>query len=190
MLIAILSEKAHQYQNFIQHALDTGYTISILTHQPEKISLRHPNLNVIQGDLENTASINNFLNKADVVICLFKQSTTTAVSNVVNGMQHHNIRRLILFAENLTEMHAAQENGSFLRKMFSHRDEALNEADILRRSDRDWTILQPIDSNTPIETQYRIDISGSTLQEAKKNFTKLILQQITDANSIAKVLSI
>ena len=190
MLIAILSEKAHQYQSFIQHALDTGYTISILTHQPEKISLRHPELNVTQGDLEDTVAIDNLLNKADVVVCLFKRSTTTAVSGIIDGMQHHDIRRLILFSEDHDETYPIQSDGNFLQRVFHHRGEGLSEMDILRHSDRDWTILQPGDSDTSIDTPHHIDISGSTLQETKKNFTKLILEQITDANSIAKVLSI
>lgn len=188
MRLAVFSEKAHNHQKFINRALKTGYNVSVLTPHPEKISLEHQNLHIAEGSVEDELTVHHLLEQADAVICLFKQHTSVAVKNIIAGMERHDIRRCIFFAEETEARHEVAQKEGFLQKLFKP---SINDStDFIRQSDRDWTILYPFDQEVSLQAHHHIDISDSSLEKIKENFASFLLKQITDARYVTKVLSI
>lgn len=191
MLIAIFCEKTRNYQALIKQALETGYNIALLTQDPEKIKINHEHLQVFKGDIEDEAAVNNTLEHANAVVGLFVRRTPQGISNIITTMQRYDVRRCIFFSEEVEsyEGRTLSNSNAFKRtiaSLITHKEPS--SLDIIRKSDRDWTILQAFDSpNTPSE---HVDLSGDSYAKVEDNFAKFMIGQIADATNISRILSI
>jgi nucleoside-diphosphate-sugar epimerase len=174
-------------------ALKTGYGVIVLTAHPEKISLRHDNLRIVRGDAEDESLVHGLIEGVDAVVCLFRRQTATAIKNIVSGAQRHDVRRCIFFSESVEADVSGAKRQSLDRLRHFLRPVAPEDVrgiDLIRQSDRDWTILHPFDQENAPTAHHRIDISGNTYDKVKDNFAHFILGQITDTTYLSKVLSI
>lgn len=191
MLIAIVCEKARRHQALIKQVLDVGYKIALVTKNPEKININHENLYIVKGDAEDKNLLDSMLEHANAVIGLFVRHTPQEVANIISTMQLHDVRRCIFFSEEVEvrKHHTAPKN--FIQRTLSSLSQtSKNSLDIIRQSDRDWTIIQAFDNASDQKPHEHIDISANTYDKAEKNFAKFMVGQIADATHISKVLSI
>ena len=55
-------------QRILKEALDKGYEVTAVQRKPETLTLKHPNLTVIKGDLLNELELPSLIAGKDVVI--------------------------------------------------------------------------------------------------------------------------
>ena len=89
----------------LQESLDRGYEVTAIVRHPEKITLRHPKLEVKQGDVLSGQSIPELLQGVDVVISAYNpgwtnpniaQETTKGYQSIINAVKEAQIPRLII----------------------------------------------------------------------------------------------
>ncbi|HEY8930061.1 MAG TPA: SDR family NAD(P)-dependent oxidoreductase [Mucilaginibacter sp.] len=85
----------------VQVALNAGHQVTAVLRTPAKLTLQHPHLNVVQGDITDPASIAQHLENKDAVISavgvsggLFGDKPTTlysqAATAILGGMEKTN----------------------------------------------------------------------------------------------------
>jgi putative NADH-flavin reductase len=86
-------------------ALEADYIVTAFARSPEKITLSHPNLTVVEGNTLDRDAVADAVKGADAVISLIgvnpKSEEFTfykSISNVLNGMKQHSVKRLVMSA--------------------------------------------------------------------------------------------
>jgi len=138
----------------VEQALEQGHTVTAFARNPAKITIQHPNLSVVQGDVLDRATVKPALNGKDAVLSALgvrKLRKTTVLSegtrNIITAMQQHGVRRLIVESS----LGVGDSRGQFpwylgllvrifLRNIYA--DKEVQEA-FIRESGLDWTIVRP-----------------------------------------------
>jgi putative NADH-flavin reductase len=84
MNITIFGASGAIGQLLTQLALDSGDFVTAYVRNPKKISLKHPNLSLVQGELTNASTIEQAVAKSDVVI-----STLGPASDMSRKLKGH-----------------------------------------------------------------------------------------------------
>ena len=91
-------------RHVVDQLLAAGHTVTAYVRNPAKLSATHPNLHVVQGELDDVSSIARAVQGADAVISalgpsLRRGTTGTPVAdgtrNIVNAMHAAGVRRYI-----------------------------------------------------------------------------------------------
>lgn len=192
MLLAVFSEEAHRHTHFIRQALLLGYDVRVLTRSPERLAIQHSQLGITAGNSEDKSLVHKLVSEADAVVCLFKEYTASGVENIVTAMQQYDVRRCILFSEEIGAPEVVQHDRGLLKRAL-HVSPAVGHVDgidLVRRSGRDWTIVHPSGQTGAPQSHGHVDLSADTYEKVRDNFTNFIIGQIADATYIAKVLTI
>ena len=65
MKLAIFGGTGRTGQHLVQQALEQKHQVVLLARTPAKITLQHPNLTVIKGDVKDPASVEQAITGAD-----------------------------------------------------------------------------------------------------------------------------
>lgn len=91
--------------------LNEGYLVKALVRSPLKISIKHPNLSVIKGDVSQKEAIEQAIEGSEAVVSVLghvKGSQplfqTKAVENILEVMKARNIKRIIVLTGSGVEM--------------------------------------------------------------------------------------
>jgi putative NADH-flavin reductase len=83
-----------------QQALEQGYEVITFVRNPAKLSIQHPKLSVIQGDVLNLEQTQEAVNQAVIVISALSapsiEERILQVKNIIQAMQNAEAQRLIL----------------------------------------------------------------------------------------------
>ena len=86
----------------VEQALAAGHHVTAFTRRPEKITTQHPNLKVIEGNLQNYDSVAAAMPGHDAVLSalgvyLFHKNTVLSdgTRNIIRAMEAHNIKRFV-----------------------------------------------------------------------------------------------
>lgn len=140
----------------LKQTLAAGHLVTALARTPDKITIRHENLCVVEGDIVDPLSVNKVMKGQDAV-CItigvpitFKPVSVFSVGTaiVIEAMKTHGVQRLIC----ITGIGAGDSkgHGGFLYdKIFKplllktiYEDKDLQEQHI-EESDLDWVIVRP-----------------------------------------------
>jgi putative NADH-flavin reductase len=138
----------------VEQALAAGHSVTAVARHPAAITLRHPLLEVLQGDVLQPRTIYEAVAGKDAVISAVgvrNRAPTTVysegVANIIQGMQSARVRRLMCVSASGLDPGPVWERliakpilWSLLKEMYS--DLVRMEA-IVERSPVDWTILRP-----------------------------------------------
>jgi len=141
----------------VEQALEAGHHVTVILRHPDKFSIRHEQLRIIQGDVLQPQTFVNLFFGADVVIsCLGsrKREPTTVysqgVTNILTEMQKVDVTRIIcLSAGGVVVPTNATFIMKFLIKYILQRLFKYGYADmlkmetILKHSDSNWTVIRP-----------------------------------------------
>lgn len=140
-------------RNITEQALGAGYEVTAFARRAAALDIRHRNLNVISGDVFDAAQVEAAIRGHDAVIYAVGAGMKGNVRargtvNVIRGMQHSGVRRLIALStlgvgdswSHLNFIWKYLMFGFLLRSAFV--DHQLQE-DIIRQADLDWTIVRP-----------------------------------------------
>ena len=139
----------------VTRMIEDGHHVTAFARDPEKLPLRHENLELFPGDATDRAAVFAAVEGQDVAVItigagMSRKGTvrSDATMNVIQAMQAHRVRRLI--CQSTLGAHESWSNLNFFWKriMFGallapvFRDHELQES-LVRASGLDWTIVRP-----------------------------------------------
>jgi len=155
MKLLIFGSTGGTGQVVVQQSLEQGHHVTAFARNPEKLTIQHPNLTVIQGDVLDPIAVEKAVEHQDAVICILgsgQQLTGTVRSEgtrqIIQAMEKAGVERLICQStlgtgdswSNLNFYWKYVMFGFILRKVFA--DHQLQER-YIQQSHLDWTIVRP-----------------------------------------------
>ena len=137
-----------------EQGLAQGHAITALVRDPTKLGIEHPNLHVIPGNvLDRDAVASAVVGSEAVIVSLgnTKNNPDDVVSqgtrHVVDAMQQHGVRRLIIISslgvgdsKDQVPLYFKLIAKTVLRKAMQDKE---RQEEIVRSSGLDWTIVRP-----------------------------------------------
>jgi len=138
----------------VEQALEAGHHVTVLLRHPDKFSIRHEQLRVIQGDVLQPQTYENLF--FVVISCLGTRNRepTTVYSegmmNILTGMQKVDVTRIICLSAGAV---VVPPNATFVMKFvikyilqrlfkYSYAD-MLKMETVLKHSELNWTVIRP-----------------------------------------------
>ncbi|HKJ37174.1 MAG TPA: NAD(P)H-binding protein, partial [Anaerolineales bacterium] len=148
MKLAIFGGTGKTGVHVVRKALDAGHDVTALVRDPGKMSVQHERLKVIQGDAMDADAVEKIIAGSDVVLSVLGQSPVI-INNILAGMKKNNVKRLAVAAgagvpDPKDEPQLINHIISFIIKTLSRKVyyDALEQNEIIRASDVDWTICR------------------------------------------------
>ena len=210
MKLAIFGANGPTGQLLTKQALAEGHTVTAVTRHPETFPLQHEHLQVMGGDVYDLAAVKQAVAGQDAVLSSlgvpFTRKPITiysqGISNIIEAMKHHGVRRLICVTSSATEPHADPQKGFIMEKILQplmmNTFGKTTYADMRRmeklvvNSDLDWTIVRPSGLfHTESITDYQVAeafLSGTFTSRA--DLADCMLQQVTDKCYLCKPVAV
>lgn len=141
----------------VQHALEKGYEVKAFLRNPSKLKIKHKNLTIVQGEINNYNDIKNAIFDCDAVIwCVgipmkkYKHmESLEGHKNLLKAMNECDIERLIDWAT--PSVHFKMDKRSFITVVPGFlagilfpmaKKEVIGIADMITSSKLKWTIVR------------------------------------------------
>ena len=141
----------------VQHALEKGYEVKAFLRNPSKLTIKHKNLTIVQGEINNYNDIKNAIFDCDAVIwCVgipmkkYKHmESLDGHKNLLKAMNECGIERLIDWAT--PSVHFKNDKKSFITVVPGFiagilfpmaKKELIGIADMITASRLNWTIVR------------------------------------------------
>jgi len=207
--LLILGATGGTGQHLVTQALDGGHEVTAFARSAAKMSVQHPRLHLVSGSVtENGTALAGAVRGQDAVISAIGRGMSLKSENLIqrsvppilSAMSAARVRRLI-FTSAIGVGHSVGEaplplfSRIMMRFLLSdlYADKAAGEA-LIRRSDLDWTLVQPSQlTNGPLTRKYR---AGERLalrgmpKISRADVAHFILSQLDDSAYVRKVVSI
>lgn len=193
----------------VEHALTGGnHHVTAAVRNPAAIHITDDRLRVVPCDVLNPAAISQAIAGQDVAFCTLgadsRRSPTTLYSegahNILQGMQAHQVRRLIFLSNfgvlNETAPDVRSAALLFMAKRFirhplaDHR-RALEE---IRRQALEWIVVRPLPlTDSPWTGRYRIAVDSLPVKGthiARADVADFMLRQVTKDDYLYKAPAI
>ena len=90
-------------QHAVRQALSEEYEVTAFVRSPEKVTIEHENLHIVQGDAFDKEAVANAIEGQDIVISTLGTPKDTElenpiskmIQNIVDGMVKHHVSRII-----------------------------------------------------------------------------------------------
>jgi putative NADH-flavin reductase len=161
---------------FLQLALDKGYAVKALVRDRNKLQTQHPNLEVIQGDVQNFKDVQQVVEGTDIVVSLFghvKGSPawlqTEGTQNIITAMEAAGVSRILSLSGGglpFPEKDQPKFVDHLIRGIMKIAvpeilNDAIKHAQVLRDSGKSWVIVRgPRLIDVPAKGQYRVGWVG------------------------------
>ena len=195
MKVIIFGSTGSIGRQLVKQALEQGHTVTAFARDPSKLDIQHTNLQVVQGDAMDLASVEKAVQDQEVVLCSLgggRKGTirSKGTRNIIRAMEKAGVRRLI--CQTTLGVGDSQGNlnffwkyimfGLFLRPMFA--DHILQE-NYVKQSHLDWIIVRPgafTDGNRTGEYQHGFPGTDQTtkLKISRADFADFMLKQLID----------
>jgi putative NADH-flavin reductase len=208
MNITIFGASGAIGQLLTQLALDNGDFVTAYVRNPQKISLKHPNLSLVQGELSNASTIEKAVAESDVVIStlgpasdMSRKLKGTPIADghelIIRAMKKLNKKRLITLATPALQSDDDKKNIStilpgVLAKVFlpnGHAEMKKMEG-LIKQSSLDWTVVRIINPNVKHKGQsydYSFGDKSAKLSVSRENIAKLMYSAARDNQLIRKM---
>ena len=103
--IALIGASGFIGSAILKELLNRGHFVTAIVRNPDKITLRNPNLKVIQGDVMSEDTVTNLVKGSDIVISAYNpgwtnpniaKDTTNAYKSIINGVKKAEVKRLLI----------------------------------------------------------------------------------------------
>lgn len=195
MKLAIFGSTGTIGLQLVQQALEYGHTVTVLVRDPSKLETRQANLQVIQGDVMDLASVEKAVVGQDAVLCALGAGSKGTVRsegtrNIVRAMEKASVRRFICLSTlgvgdswgNLGFFWKYIMFSGFLRKAYADH---VRQEDHVRQSQLDWTIVRSgAFTNGKRTGEYRHGFPGTEkrrkLEISRADVADFMLKQLAD----------
>jgi len=187
----------------VEQALDAKHIVTAFLRTPSKIAIQHPNLTLFQGDVMNTAAVENAIAGQEVVISVLHTTRPpvpgmmeTAAKNIISAMQKHSVRRIISTTGAAVPQPEDQPKVgdrliNALINIFDKNfvvDSSAN-VKVIQDSDLDWTIARfPRLMDGAHTGKYRVAYlgKGSGTQITRADGADFVLKELTEKKWLRK----
>ncbi|HKV58024.1 MAG TPA: SDR family oxidoreductase [Ktedonobacteraceae bacterium] len=206
MKIVIFGAAGGTGKALVEQALEQGYIVTGFDRHPEALTLQHPNLTMIQGDIFDPEAVENAIKGQDMVFCVLgvKPGVTVPVcsvgtKNIIAGMQKQGVNRFICQSAFAV---AALDGGwrevpwivplvsplfAKVRAMFMDH---VRQEQFVRQSNLDWIIVRPSRlTDTPRTGKYKVGdplFIGPNAHIARADVADFMLKQVNSDAYIHK----
>ncbi len=199
MKIAVFGATGQAGQLLVKKALADGYDVVAYARNPSKLDQKSEQLTVIQGELNDQASIQKTITGVDAVVSLLGPRGRTrtkpimlGMRNIIAAMTNQGIRRLIIVSTASAKDPNDRPDLKFrilvaivkllIRPAY---EEIVSVADVVRNSDLDWTLVRlSLLSNKPATGKTRGGFLGSgevRVGITREDMVAFLLNQVGDA---------
>ncbi|MBD3917324.1 NAD(P)H-binding protein [Paenibacillus sp. PR3] len=208
MNITIFGASGAIGQLVTQLALENGDFVTAYIRSPKKISLKHPNLTLVQGELSNASTIERAVAEADVVIStlgpasdMSRKLKGTPIADghelIIRAMKKLNKKRLITLATPALQSDDDKKNIStilpgVLAKVFlpnGHAEMKKMEG-VIKQSNLDWTVVRIINPNVKHKGQsydYSFGDKSAKLSVSRENVAEFMYSAARNNRLIGKM---
>lgn len=204
MRIAVFGATGPAGQLFVKKALADGYEVVAYARNPSKLEQTGERLTVIQGELDNQASIERALTSVQAVVSVLgphgrsrTKPLTLGMKNIVAGMKNQGIRRLIITSTVSVRDPNDRPDLRFrllvtivkllIRPAY---EEILSIADVVRESDLDWTLVRlSLLRNRPATGRIKVGYPGAGnvgIGISREDMVAFMLRQVEDTTYIRR----
>ena len=187
----------------VEQALDAKHIVTAFLRTPSKIAIQHPNLTLFQGDVMNTAAVENAIAGQEVVISVLHTTRPpvpgmmeTAAKNIISAMQKHSVRRIISTTGAAVPQPEDQPKVgdrliNVLISIFDKNFVVDSSANVrvIQASDLDWTIARfPRLMDGAHTGKYRVAYlgKGSGTQITRADGADFVLKELTEKKWLRK----
>jgi putative NADH-flavin reductase len=198
MKIAIFGATGKTGQHLVQQALDAGHEVQALVRTPGKLSIQHPKLKVIQGDIQQYDCVREAVTGVDAVVSALGPTSNTpdyiiskGQANILRAMRETGVERLVISAgAGVGDPHDQPKLvdrffKTLLNLVSKHAVEDMRRVvDAVRTSDRDWTVVRvPMLTEEPAKGTLRIGYLGADVgvRLSRADMAAFMLKQIDAA---------
>ena len=187
----------------VEQALAAGHDVTVFVRNPAKLTLKHPRLRVVQGDINNLPQIEAVINGQDAVLSALgpvgkEKNAVMAVSgrNIVAAMQKHGVKRLITVTG--AGVSAPEDEPKLFNKVMSFLlkttagdvlADSQAHVDAIRASDLDWTVARvPVLADGPKTGKVRVGWvgKGTGARIVRGDVADFMLKQLADPTYVRK----
>jgi putative NADH-flavin reductase len=207
MCILIFGATGGTGRQLVQQALERDHQVTAFVRNPNKLSLRHSKLRVVQGDIQHVETIEAAVPNHDAVLSALGTRSlgpttllSEAAQEIVRTMEAHGVRRL-LWQSSLGIGETKGQLGSIynwllipllLRHVFADKE---RQEQIVRSSSLDWTIVQPAAlTNGPLTGAYcvgRQACAGRLFPRiSRANVAHFMLEELTARAYVKQTVAI
>lgn len=208
MKIAVIGATGGVGEQIVRQALEQGHSVKAFSRNPAKLSLQHPNLELVKGDAIYLADIEQAIKGSDAVICTLgapasdkSNIRTEGTKNIIQAMQSQAVQRLLCLSS--LGFGDSRPMLPFVLKYIIMpfilknvmADHESQEA-VIKQSNLDWTIVRPGSlTNAPATGAYRYGFSydDKNLQIkkiARADVASFMLKQLQDDTYSRKTVGI
>jgi len=196
--IALFGGSGQTGMEFLKRALDYGYQVKALARSPQKFSIKHPNLEVIEGDVLVQQDVTAVVKGCDVVVSLFghvkgspEWLQTNGTKNIVAAMKQEKAEKIISLSggglpfPEKDQPKMPDKMIRFIMKIAVPKilNDAIKHHKILENSKLKWLIVRgPRLTNDKKTGNYRVGWVGvnASTKIARADLADFILKQIDD----------
>lgn len=190
----------------IKQGLAAGYAINAFVRTPSKLTVTHPNLQVIQGDVMQKADVERAILGTDAVISVLghvpggntpANMQTTAIDHIIAIMQDQNISRLISLTG--AGVRVAEDKPKLIDKIVGLilkltqgkiLKDAENHFELIQKSaDIEWTVVRgPMLTEKPAVGSIKSGYLGQEvgIQLTREDLAKFMLDQLKSEDWMRK----
>ena len=156
MRIAVFGATGQAGQLLVKKALADGYEVVAYVRNPSKLEQTGERLTVIQGELNDQASVEKAITGAHAVVSVLgphgrsrAKPLTIGMKNIIAAMKNQGIHRLIITST--VSVKDSNDRPDFRFRLLVSivkllirpaYEEILSVADVVRNSDLDWTLVR------------------------------------------------
>lgn len=155
MNILIFGASGATGHEIVEQALSQGHAVTAFVRTPAKLTVRHDQLKLAQGDVKDQASVERAVKGQDAVLSALGVSkplkrdpvVVLGVNNIIKAMEQNNVKRLV-YLSFIGVGESRKDSGFLIRNVISRivRNEIADHEEkerLVRSSRLEWTIVRP-----------------------------------------------
>lgn len=173
MKIALFGATGKTGVLIIFQALNQGHTIKALVRDLSKVTITHKNLEVVQGDVLDPASVKATVDGTDVVLCALGHSQnkpntvlSQGTANILTAMEACGVKRFICMSSaGILGNDGGFWFGKIIMPLFLNHifADKRRQAEVIRNSSAEWVILRPTAlTDSPKTGTYKVNAGNPT----------------------------
>jgi len=210
MQLAVFGATGGTGMQVVGQALDRGHRVVALARRPESITIDHPNLQVIKGDVLTPDTAEAVVDGADAVVSAlgigYRRHATTVYSdgtaNILSAMKTTGVSRLLVVSTSSLHLpDHSQIVARLVTRLLLHPMLRRPYADMTRMeqrvqsSDVDWTLVRAARlTNGPAAGTYRTALRGNKLPGcwsiSRADLAGYLLDHVQDNRSHRDIIEI
>ncbi|HZI52721.1 MAG TPA: SDR family oxidoreductase [Chitinophagaceae bacterium] len=207
MRILIFGASGATGHELVKQALTSDHLITAFVRDPSKLNLKNKNLEIVQGDVKDYASVENAIKGHDAVLSALGVSkplkndpvVIEGVKNILLAMEKLNIMRFV-YLSFLAVGQGRNDAGFLIKHVISRivhneiEDHQEKEA-LIKASNREWTIIHPPKLTNGVKKGvYRIgeDLKSTSFFPtlSRADLADFMIKQLNDNRFLRKTVRI